>query len=168
MKLVFLASLIVLNSARLAAADDILARYQWEGTPGAASGALLTEGKDQYLRITNTNSTCLRVQLLKIENPGISSQLYALSGEVRYQRVQGDGFLEMWNIFPPAKPGGAEAQYFSRTLSPSGEMGKITGSSDWRTFNLPFNAMGAASRPSRLEANLILPGAGPARWILRD
>ena len=99
MKLVFLAAIIALCEGRIAVADDILARYQWDGTPGATSGALLTEGKDQYLRITNTNSTGLRVQLLKIQNPAISSQLYVLFGEVRYQEVQGDGFLEMWNVF---------------------------------------------------------------------
>ena len=53
-----------------------------------------------------------------------------------------------------------EGQYFSRTLGDSGEMGKITGTRDWRNFTLPFDPTGASSPPTRLEINLILPGHG--------
>ena len=78
----------------------------------------------------------------------------AVTGEVRYDNVEGDGFLEMWSHF------GETAAYFSRTLGVAGPMAKLTGTSDWRAFMLPFNAKGASSRPSKLVVNVQLPGKG--------
>jgi hypothetical protein len=86
--------------------------------------------------------------------------LYAIAGEIKYEGVKGDGFLEMWNCYPPAKPGMFEKKYFSRTLDASGELGKITGTSGWRQFTLPFDRTGGTAKPTRLEINLILPGQG--------
>jgi hypothetical protein len=98
--------------------------------------------------------------LLEITNPPVTKVLYAVTGEIKSSQVQGDGYLEMWNFFPPAKPGMQESHYFSRTLGASGEMGKITGTSDWRAFVLPFNRTGGASPPTKLEINLFLPAQG--------
>jgi hypothetical protein len=78
---------------------------------------------------------------------------YALEGKVRYEGVTGEGYLEMWNDFPPAR------KYFSRTLAPTGPQGVITGDSDWRDFQLPFDP-GDGPAPARLDLNLVLPGAG--------
>ena len=39
-------------------------------------------------------------------------------------------------------------------------MAKLTGTSDWRAFTLPFNATAASSRPSKLVVNVQLPGKG--------
>jgi hypothetical protein len=86
--------------------------------------------------------------------------LYAVMGEVKYENVKGDGFLEMWNYFSPLKPGMFEGQYFSRTLGQSGEMGKLSGTSNWRPFTLPFDRTGGNSKPTRLEINVILPSQG--------
>jgi hypothetical protein len=160
MNLPLFAGLLALSAAGPIQAAQNLARYSWENTPGARAGTLLKFSDGQYVRIQNTNSTSLRIQLLKIEKPPIASAHYALQGEVRYRDVQGQAFLEMWNFFPPANPGGAEGQYFTRTLGASGEMGLLSGSSDWRAFSLPFNATGSSNPPSRLEINLILPGLG--------
>jgi len=66
----------------------------------------------------------------------------------------------MWNYFPPDKTGTSEEGYFSRTLDDSGPMGKITGTSDWREFELPFDRTGASGPPTRLQVNLILKGRG--------
>lgn len=112
------------------------------------------------VKIENTNNYRLQLTLATITNPKISTQYYAVQGEVRYDAVQGDGFLEMWNYFPPSKPGLPEGEYFSRTLGESGEMGKISGTSGWRAFSLPFNSTGASGPPTRLQINLILPGRG--------
>jgi hypothetical protein len=76
-----------------------------------------------------------------------------------YQDVRGDGYLETWNFFPPLKPGSPEGQFFSRTLGVSGEMGKISGTSNWRPFVLPFNRTGASGPPTRIEFNLFLPAS---------
>jgi hypothetical protein len=83
----------------------------------------------------------------------VAEEGYVVTGEVRYEGVQGQGFLEMWSVFA----GGG--RYFSRTMDPSGPMGILTGSSDWRAFALPFYLNGVAP-PERLEINVVLPGTG--------
>ena len=86
--------------------------------------------------------------------------LYAVSGEIKYENVSSDGYLEMWSVFPPAHSGLPEERYFSRTLGESGPSGKISGTSSWREFSLPFNRTGASNPPTRLELNIYLPGRG--------
>ncbi len=146
------------------AAQQVLGDYNWRQL--ANSGQLPVEllndvtgtidGKST-VRITNTNDTALQVQLLKIQKPPIAKTLYAITGEVKYEGVQGDGYLEMWNYFAPLKPGGLpEVGAFSRTLGTAGEMGRLTGTSAWRKFMLPW----ASGPPTRLEINLFLPGRG--------
>ncbi len=112
------------------------------------------------LRVVNTTDTPLRSQLLEITNPPMMQKLYALEGEVKYVDVHGAGYLEMWNYFPPVKPGMPEAGYFSRTLGESGDMGKITGTSNWRHFRVPFDRTGASGPPTRLDIRLVLPAQG--------
>ena len=55
--------------------------------------------------------------VLTILQPKITTDFYAVTGEVRYDNVEGDGFLEMWNHF------GETAAYFSRTLGITGPLG---------------------------------------------
>jgi hypothetical protein len=94
--------------------------------------------------------------LAVIEDPSVGGTGYALEGEVRYDGVQGTGFLEMWSVFPDG------SRYFSRTLDSEGPMAAITGDSGPREFWLPFYLEGAAP-PSSLEVGLILPGSGTVR-----
>ena len=88
-----------------------------------------------------------------IERPAINGQRYAVTGQVRYEEVDGTGYLEMWSHFPDG------AQYFSRTLGDVGPMMKLQGTSGWRRFTLPFDATGAPL-PTRLVVNVVLPGRG--------
>lgn len=144
-------------------AAEKISTYHWaEMTRNGVElpGELVIEGGKTALRVQNTNETRLQVRLLTVADPSVSASFYALRGQIKYVDVQGEGFLEMWNAFPPEAKGGAEKKFFSRTLGESGEMGKISGTSDWRSFMLPFNSTGAASSPSALEVNLILPGPG--------
>jgi len=108
---------------------------------------------DQRLKIENTTSTPMSVTVLTIDQPQIAGPRYRLSGRLRYENVEGAGYLEMWNHFP----GGG--QYFSRTLGDQGPMMKLKGTSGWRSFVLPFDATGAPS-PTRLVVNVVLPGRG--------
>lgn len=117
------------------------------------------DGQSVY-KFENTNDTPYQVQLLKIVRPPVSNTVYEIFGKVKYDNVQGAGYLEMWSCFPPASPGMPENQYFSRTLGDSGGMEKISGTCDWRDFALPFDPTGATAAPTRLEINLILPGRG--------
>jgi len=144
-------------------AQKVLAEYDWQklvqnGQLRGAEAASV-DGKSA-LKIVNTNETPLQLQLLKIPKPRISKKLYAITGEVKYNGVRGDGYLEMWNFFPPLQSGMPEGQYFSRTLGVGGEMGKLSGTSHWRAFMLPFDSTGGSGSPTRLEINIFLPAQG--------
>jgi hypothetical protein len=144
-------------------AQTVLAEYDWQklAQNGQLRGgeAASVDGKSA-LKIVNRNGTPLQLQLLKILKPPISKKLYAITGEVKYDGIRGDGYLEMWNFFPPLQSGMPEGQYFSRTLGVGGEMGKLSGTSDWRAFMLPFDGTGGSGSPTRLEINIFLPAQG--------
>ena len=145
--------------ASFAAAQQTLREYDWASLQqqrALLGGEVVSMDGMSVLKIENTNDAPLKLPLFKISNPPVSSLTYAVAGQVKFENVQGDGYLEMWNFFPPLKPGMAEAQYFSRTLGDTGEMGKITGTSDWRKFLLPFNRVGSAGPPTRLEITACL------------
>lgn len=98
--------------------------------------------------------------LFELTDPGVTSPVYALKGMVRYTDVEGDGFLQMDSHF------GELGTFFTKSLAASGPLGKITGSSDWRQFVLPFNASGggqsdgATPVPMAITLSLNLPGSG--------
>lgn len=93
------------------------------------------------------------ITILEVVNPQVTYHEYTLRAKVKYEGVEKTSFLEMWNHFP----GGG--QYFSRTLSPSGPLQKIEGSSDWREISLPFMSK-PGLLPSKLVVNVVLPGKG--------
>ena len=98
--------------------------------------------------------------LAALPQPKISSPVYALKGMVRYEGVEGDAYLQMNSDF------GSTGVFFTKSLEPSGPMGKISGSSHWRPFVLPFHAnqgdqAGAGLLvPDELTLELHLPAAG--------
>jgi hypothetical protein len=144
--------------------QEVSGAYNWsslarQGLLTASAMVVSLDGREA-VKIENTNDAPWQVNLLTIANPAIIAQRYALTGTIRYEGVQGDGYLEMWNCFAPEKPGLTETKYFSRTLGGNGPMGKISGTSGWRDFELPFDRTGAANPPKRLEVNLVLPGRG--------
>jgi hypothetical protein len=94
------------------------------------------------------------ITLAEIEEPGITGQQYAVSGQVRYENVEGSGFLEMLNHFPSGQ------WFFSRTLANSGPMQSLSGTATWRDFLLPFLLEGNPQKPNRLVINLHLEGPG--------
>jgi hypothetical protein len=146
-----------------AGAADLPMNLTWENLPNrgpAAEGLVVSVDGRSVLKIANTNDEPRQVHLLTLENPGIKKGYYVVSGEVKYESVRGTGYLEMWSCFAPAVSGQPEAQYFSRTLGTSGRMGSLSGTSDWRPFELPFNSGGAKAPPVRLELNLHLEGRG--------
>lgn len=110
-------------------------------------------GKDDALRITGDASDATH-RIAEIDKPVTSGKRYLVKGWIRYDHVEGDGFVEMWNHF-------GDQAFFSRTLGESGPMGKVTGTSGWRVFILPFNPE-EGMKPDRLEVNLVLPGKGTA------
>jgi hypothetical protein len=108
---------------------------------------------DLQLEIKSATSRPSTTTVLTIDRPPIKGPRYRLSGRLRYESVEGAGYLEMWNHFPDG------GQYFSRTLADQGPMMKLQGTSGWRSFVLPFDATGAPP-PTRLVVNVVLPGRG--------
>lgn len=114
-------------------------------------------GNDTGLQIAADG--VLTVRVANIDKPDIKSERYVVKGWVKYDDVEGDGYMESWNHF------GGDA-FFSRTLGEQkGPMQKIAGTSAWRVFVLPFNAEKGA-RPDRIEVNLVLAGKG--KVVLTD
>ena len=153
----WLVSLALLPAA-LARGGEILGQSNWKNfVPSQPEVTAVTVDGRACLRIENTNDVPLTVHVTNIVSPPISARFYAFEGDLKYQGVQSPGYLEMWSQFP-------SGPYFSRTLVESGPMGKISGSSGWRKFLLPFDRQGSTNPPARLEINLVLPAAGTV-WI---
>jgi serine/threonine protein kinase len=135
-----------------------LATYDWKNHAAngrIGDGVMQTLDGRSVLKIENFKDAPMQTRLLTIESPAISATKYALSGEIRYEDVQGKGYMEMWSIFP-------DGRYFTRTLGVpgSGSMSQLAGTSSWREFTLPFDRTGTKNAPSRIEVNLFLPRRG--------
>lgn len=139
----------------------VLRKISWSEVP-LPTGATRQDkpGDSPTLLVKHDGAKVLQLPLWKLEKPGITKKCYALRGKVRYKDVSGIGYFELWNEFPPAKPGGPAPRYFSRSLAETGPFSRITGSSDWREVFIPFDASEAPEHPQTLELNLSLPGAG--------
>jgi hypothetical protein len=156
MKTILLLLTAIIFTATARADDQVISTFSWKelADAGKLTAGTLTGAPDNALKVENHGPGAMSATVLTIVQPKITTDFYAVTGEVRYDNVEGDGFLEMWSHF------GETATYFSRTLGITGPMAKLTGNSDWRAFTLPFNAKGASSRPSKLVVNVYLPGKG--------
>jgi hypothetical protein len=138
---------------KLAHAEEVLKELNWDNAP---ENAELIDPKapatQPSLKVTGKEGG-VTVKVMSVENPAISSDRYAVTGEVRYEKVEGSGHLEMWSTFPD------DNAYFSKTLAASGPMGAIKGSSGWRKFSLPFNSK-EGYFPKELTVSVVLPGKG--------
>lgn len=94
--------------------------------------------------------------LLNMDEPPITSSLYAFRGMIRYEGVEGKGYLHLNNDL------GDYGSFFTKSVLADGPLRTITGDSDWREFVMPFNADNdrMALIPERLTLTLVLPGAG--------
>ncbi len=141
------------------AEERVLEEISWEKLQreaGLLSGELVTEASSGLvcLKVVHSSSGPVTLPLAVLDAPKITRSEYALVGQVRYEDVVGEGYLETWNYF------GETEKYFSRTLTPTGPMGVMKGTSSWRPFHLPFSTLGSKKRPSKIEVNLVLPGQG--------
>jgi hypothetical protein len=133
-------------------AQQVLRELPWTRAPEGAVLIPPRDGRpDASIRIERREGGTIR--LLRIEKPPVATPDWAIVGQVRYDGVAGHGYLEMWNVF-------ADGRYFSRTLGTDGPMGRLSGTSTWREFVLPFHSRPDTPPPVALEMNLVLPGAG--------
>ncbi len=96
--------------------------------------------------------------LVSIHRPSVDGPGFTLCGEVRYHGVHPAGYLEMWSSFPDG------GRYYTRTLSASGPEASLDGDGPVRPFELPFHLGSGSAPPTRLDIDVVLPGAG-AVWI---
>lgn len=137
--------LIAVWPAALAGADT---GVDWTATP-PDSGRVV--GNEVEVKGPGTH------RLTVITAPGIQVDGYAIEGTVRYEAVDGTGYLEMWSYMADG------SRYFSRTLADSGPMASLIGDSPARPFELPFSLNGADG-PQRVEVNVVLPSRGTV-WV---
>ncbi|HYB12795.1 MAG TPA: hypothetical protein VEG67_04950 [Myxococcota bacterium] len=136
----------VAASACVSLADDAL---QIVGSEVGRDG-VLTRRLAEVVGTSGPTST----PILAINSPQGSGPVYEISGMVEYSDVEGDGYLEMGTSFPEGQ------EFFTRTLDPTGDLGKLSGSSGPRRFALPVELVQGAPAPSRLVLNVVLPGGG--------
>ena len=108
----------------------------------------------EALRVENKTAKVRTFTVAKLDKPGITAAQWLVSGQVHYENVVEKGYLELLNRLTD---GGV---YFSRTMSPGGPMGWLSGNSGWRPFALPFNALKQGNRPTALVVNVVLPKQG--------
>ena len=108
----------------------------------------------EALWVENKTGKARTITIATLDDPGITSSQWMLTGQVHYEKVLGKGYLETLNHLTD---GGT---YFSRTLAAEGPMAWITGNSGWRPFALPFNAMKDGNRPTKIVVNVVLPQRG--------
>ncbi len=157
MGLIWIAMLAMVSNPL--AAEEVLRELDWSRLDAvdlaSASGSVVETDQDwSALKIEHRRHEPVTVSLAQVADPGIVEAHYALIGQVRYQNVTGDSYLEMWNVLP-----GGE-RFFSRTLAPTGPSKAISGTSAWRSFVLPAHLQENPQRPIRLEFNLTLLGPG--------
>ena len=148
----FLVALMALGcTVGSAHAEQTVREITWTGSlPDGAERGPQGSGS---VTVTSMSDGGLTVTLLELEEPGITKLRYALKGRVRYEKVDGKGFVEMWNVFD-------DGRYFTRTNLDQGPMRAISGSSGWRDIVLPFDATGGNAPPKGLVINVVLPGRG--------
>ena len=91
--------------------------------------------------------------ILAVAKPSMPSQRYVLKGRVKFDGVEGHGYLELLSVFAEKKI------FYTRTLADSGVLGKFVGTSDWREVELPF-ASDPGVFPEQINVNVVLTGKG--------
>ena len=152
------AGMALLVATRVVAAQELTIDWSRRVVPGGVVLAGEGPGGATVLELRATGSGATSVHLVTIDHPPVAGPGYVVAGQVRYEGVEGQGYLEMWTVFPDGQ------RFFSRTLAPRGPLAALHGESTWRRFELPFDLSGASQAPSRLEINLVLPGRGTV-WL---
>lgn len=104
------------------------------------------------------------ILLFDIDEPDIKQNSYALTGEIRHEKVAGISYLESWNHFVSDQDGkSVPSKYFTRGLNRTGPLGTLSAGSDWRIFQLPFfiNTDNKSLKgPTKITLNVHLEGGG--------
>ena len=108
----------------------------------------------EQLHVEHSAKEPQTVSIAAIDEPQIKGVHYDVRGWVRHEDVAAGSYLEMWSTFADG------SKYFTRTMSQSGPMRNLDGSSGWRPVELPFHSNPATGPPTRLEINVVFGGPG--------
>ena len=159
---------VVLNGQPMTVVEE----FDWKDVAQQgqlAGGKVMKMNGKTVLKIVGSHG--LHLPLLKIENPPIKAMHYAVIGEMKCENVEG-AIVDMWSFFRRLEAGSPDAQY----ASSKGDIGfepeaGNRGTSDWRTFFVPFDRTGktypesyvpqmdtlvTARPPTRLEVGIFL------------
>jgi hypothetical protein len=151
--------LLLSLSASLSLENDLLANdlvVALALRPVADIGPQATEAKgpSQEAAVTVSGATSKSTtKLIDCDVPRFASPTYMVCGRVKYEDVEGDGYLELLSSFAD------NGTYFTRGLADWGAMQKLHGTSGWRDFELPFHA-DPGMELKHLTLNVVLPGGG--------
>ena len=152
------AGIALLVATRAVAAQEVTIDWSRTVVPGGVVLPGQGPGGTAALELRAAATGPTSLHLVTIDHPPIAGPRYVVSGEVRYQGVEGQGYLEMWTVLADGQ------RFFSRTLAAQGPLAALHDDSNWRRFELPFDMSGASQAPSRLEINVVLPGRGTV-WL---
>lgn len=149
--------ILLVVPGRRAVAQELV--IDWSRTPMTGATALPGEGPGGATALQlQAPSRGATFHFVTIEPLSVTAPGYVLTGEVRYEGVEGHGYLEMSSVFPDGY------RFFTRTVAADGPLALLEGDSKWRRFELPFNLAGANQLPTRLEISLVLPSSGTV-WL---
>lgn len=146
--------------------ENIVSAIEWSAsnTPGGCEMDPKGYSGTPALVIRNTKAERDDVEIWQAKNPPLTTRFYAVTGMLRYEAVQGNGHMLLWNVFGGSGTNATKSTYFSKTLDEAGPASKIIGSSDWRPLIIPFDASKAEAEPVELDLHLVLPSTG-AVWL---
>lgn len=136
--------------------DDFVWKVRpWEGF---TVGNLPIISHDFVLQTEAVNPICADVAgktipIFDVNNPGITKTQFKLEMKARWENVQKQASFELVTYFADG------SQVVTRTLSDSGPMQKLAGTSPPRTVWLPFSNS-SGKRPTRLVLNVVFEGLG--------
>ncbi len=132
------ACILLLATRAVAAQEPTRERtIDWSMTPVTAGVTLPGQGPDRAtaVRLQATAPGPTSFHLVTIDHLAVVGPAYVVAGQVRYQDVDGQGYLEMWTVFPDGQ------RFFTRTLGAQGPLAALHGESNWRRFELPFDSI---------------------------
>ena len=152
---------LVLIFPRVGSAQPLPRTLVWSELAKAGkleAGRVVSDGGREALEIENDTPAPKTIRITVIEDPGITSTVWSLRGQVRYEGVVGRSYLELLNTL------GGDSVYFTRSLAERGPMQHLEGTSAGRPFVLPFYSMPDAPKPTRVTFSIAFMGRGKV-WL---
>ena len=93
MKTILLLLTAIIFTAAARADEQVISTFSWKelADAGKLTAGTLTGAPDNALKVENRGRGTMSATVLTIVQPEITTDFYAVTGEVRYDNVEGDG-----------------------------------------------------------------------------